>query len=47
MIPEPAAIWLEGYKAGARDADKDHALSKQGDFLRFDELEPNPYGATK
>ena len=46
-MSDAAAIWLEGYKAGARDADKDHALRKQGEFLRFDELEPNPHGGAK
>ena len=43
MTSSAEAAWLEGYKAGVKDADRDHKLREAGGFLRYDELEPNPY----
>jgi len=45
--PDAANVWLDGYKAGRADAERGQTLERAGDFLRFDELAPNPYEAAK
>ena len=41
------SVWLEGYMAGREDERKSQNRAASGDFLRFDEVAPNPYEEQK